>query len=789
MPYILHVICASVVFYVVLLTQIKGDSNELSTWRDEPVQLVKPDIKHKKLMVVEENIQLLHEIRGPVATVAVVGKFHSGKSFLLNQLMRKSSGFGFQIGPTVKPQTMGIWMWGKPLEIRVNSTIEKLSVIFLDTEGFAANNISEHYDAKIFAVATLLSSYLIYNSVKIIDQSDIDYLEILARRTQLFALRSQLSKSEWTNDFNRDLLSFPPLMWVVQDFVQTTDGFSPTEWLKQLMDTHSRENEDYEISLLGIFNQIDCHTLFLPATKKKLLIDLSKATENDLTEDYKMERDLMTAQLFNNLKPKEKNEKPITGVELANLLRILVTAANEGSLSDVPTRWIAFTQHLQTTATEDCLKFYDGELNLLHNQSAGQPIIPQAFKDWHNHSSEKTLNLLGYLLHGLDDALASSRNDLLMLMNQKFDKAFELNEKKIKLKCSELQAKFILISEEKYSELQLPIPSYELKRAIVITSSEVLGSFIKEMNLLISPEATDTQMKNLKLSMNNLGDSFQLRNNKAIEEFLNSAANKAKKKFEELTNIDCDEPQIPKSLNELIRTSTEHSVQLFKQMTEKYHEETSYSAFQALFKESLAETGKKIEQRNEALVIIKAGKRMKENVNYMEVQTSSEFISLPVQNAEFESRLKAVSREALVKFSQAMDDYKSYKAVLEEQTLKLKKQLDGIAEQRRKENVEAFTKEVSGPLKVAKDVIKLSADKYNTEFSLKQYMRKVCLLNLNEGKASSWPFELRIQIIDHFFQSDKELDEILKSRSGLWSSVVGFFQWILWVVGIAGDFK
>ena len=56
-------------------------------------------------------------------------------------------------------------------------------MIFLDTEGiilvrnvvdyldhllgFAANNISESYDAKIFAVSTLLSSYLIYNSVKV----------------------------------------------------------------------------------------------------------------------------------------------------------------------------------------------------------------------------------------------------------------------------------------------------------------------------------------------------------------------------------------------------------------------------------------------------------------------------------------------------------------------------------------------------------------------------------------------------------------------------------------------
>ena len=39
--------------------------------------------------------------------------------------------------------------------------------VYIFNAGFAASNISESYDAKIFSVATLLSSYLIYNSVKV----------------------------------------------------------------------------------------------------------------------------------------------------------------------------------------------------------------------------------------------------------------------------------------------------------------------------------------------------------------------------------------------------------------------------------------------------------------------------------------------------------------------------------------------------------------------------------------------------------------------------------------------
>ena len=83
---------------------------------DKPLQLVRPDpLLHKRLVLVEENVKHLHFIKGAVAVVVVVGKFHSGKSFLLNQLMGKQKGFG--IGPSVKPQTMGIWMWGKVEEV------------------------------------------------------------------------------------------------------------------------------------------------------------------------------------------------------------------------------------------------------------------------------------------------------------------------------------------------------------------------------------------------------------------------------------------------------------------------------------------------------------------------------------------------------------------------------------------------------------------------------------------------------------------------------------------------
>ena len=100
---------------------------------ERPLQLVRPDpTKHRKLELVAQNVKHLYHINTAVAVVAVVGKFHSGKSFLLNQLMGKP-GTGFTIGPTVRPQTMGIWMWGK-VHININRCVRALGGKFSKLE-------------------------------------------------------------------------------------------------------------------------------------------------------------------------------------------------------------------------------------------------------------------------------------------------------------------------------------------------------------------------------------------------------------------------------------------------------------------------------------------------------------------------------------------------------------------------------------------------------------------------------------------------------------------------------
>ena len=65
----------------------------------EPIQLVGSDGKGG-LTISKAGLDVLNKLDSSVHVVSVVGKFHTGKSFLLNQLMGLGSGMGFSVDLT-----------------------------------------------------------------------------------------------------------------------------------------------------------------------------------------------------------------------------------------------------------------------------------------------------------------------------------------------------------------------------------------------------------------------------------------------------------------------------------------------------------------------------------------------------------------------------------------------------------------------------------------------------------------------------------------------------------------
>ncbi|GAB1288183.1 Guanylate-binding protein 1 [Apodemus speciosus] len=126
----------------------------------------------EQLVVNQEALEILSAIEKPVVVVAIVGLSRTGKSYLMNKLAGKQK--GFSLGSTMQSQTKGIWMWCLPHPQKAEHTL-----VLLDTEGLEDIEKSDNQnDCWIFALAVLLSSTFIYNSIGTISQQGMDQLHI-----------------------------------------------------------------------------------------------------------------------------------------------------------------------------------------------------------------------------------------------------------------------------------------------------------------------------------------------------------------------------------------------------------------------------------------------------------------------------------------------------------------------------------------------------------------------------------------------------------------------------------
>ena len=85
---------------------------------------------------------------------------------------------GFPVGPSIQPCTKGLWLWQEifyaPTDIE-----RETPIIIIDTEGLGAMDEDENHDTKIFLLAILLASLLVFNSVGSIDENALTNLSLV----------------------------------------------------------------------------------------------------------------------------------------------------------------------------------------------------------------------------------------------------------------------------------------------------------------------------------------------------------------------------------------------------------------------------------------------------------------------------------------------------------------------------------------------------------------------------------------------------------------------------------
>jgi hypothetical protein len=186
------------------------------------------DDSETKFVVHEAAKRVLRACKGKICVIAIAGLYRTGKSFLVNRIVGQQS--GFVVGPTVEACTKGIWMWGRPIETTLRDG-SKASVIVLDTEGIGGTNATTQHDARVFSLATLLCSHLIYNSLGSISEDAISNLSFIANLTKHIHVSSQSGGAVSTTEEGGEGIPeddadpgaefsafFPSFWWVVRDF-------------------------------------------------------------------------------------------------------------------------------------------------------------------------------------------------------------------------------------------------------------------------------------------------------------------------------------------------------------------------------------------------------------------------------------------------------------------------------------------------------------------------------------------------------------------------------------------
>nr|AAI39510.1 Si:ch211-250m6.1 protein [Danio rerio] len=324
---------------------------------DKPVCLIDTG-SDGKLCVQQAALQVLQQIQQPVVVVAVVGLYRTGKSFLMNRLAGKRTGFA--LSSNIKPKTEGIWMWCVPHPTKAGT-----SLVLLDTKGLGdVEKGDSKRDTYIFSLTVLLSSTLVYNSRGVIDNKAMEELQYV---TELIE-HIKVTPDEDADDCTAFAKFFPHFIWCLRDFTLELklDGKDLTEdeyleFALKLRPGTLKKVMMYNLPRECIQKFFPCRTCFTfpsPTTpeKRSILESLSPA---ELDPEFLEVTKRFCKFVFDRSEVKQlKGGHTVTGRVLGNLTKMYVDTISSGAVFCLENAVIAMAQIENEAATQEGLEVY-----------------------------------------------------------------------------------------------------------------------------------------------------------------------------------------------------------------------------------------------------------------------------------------------------------------------------------------------------------------------------------------------------------------------------------------------
>ncbi|XP_073705733.1 guanylate-binding protein 2 [Garra rufa] len=459
-----------------------------------PVCLIENDEKGK-LHVKKEAKDILDGINQPVVVVSVVGLYRTGKSYLMNRLAGKQSGFA--LGSTIESKTKGIWMWCVPHPKKEGHTL-----VLLDTEGLGDIEKGDaKHDTWIFCLAVLLSSTLVYNSLGVIDNMALEKLHYVTELTENIRVKAEVGQHE---DESADFMRvFPSFVWAVRDFtlelkrgdkVITSDEY--LEGALKLKSGSSRETEQYNLPrrcLRHFFAVRKCFVFPRPAGTQNMR-RMEQLTEKELDSEFLEQANTFCNYVYNNSEPKTvTGGRAVTGTALGNLAEVYVEAIRSGNVPCLENAVMSLAKIQNVRAEDEALQLYMTEILSM----AELPMCPEKLSDIHKIAEKKSIEV--FITMSFNDNDQIYQKELMAKIHNEYQDMCQQNYEASRMQCEEVQRDVFDKMEKSFSNglyfkpggyrqyrdtLTELTNDYRARTRTQIMSEEVLSTYLREKEKL-----------------------------------------------------------------------------------------------------------------------------------------------------------------------------------------------------------------------------------------------------------------------------------------------------------------
>ncbi|CAO2600299.1 Guanylate-binding protein 1 [Lemmus lemmus] len=311
-----------------------------------------------QLVANQEALRLLSAIKKPMVVVAIVGLYRTGKSYLMNKLAGKKSG---EI------------LSGLHSAVSYQGDLDVVCASSPEGKGLGDVEKGDNQnDCWIFALAVLLSSIFVYNSMGAINQQALDQLHYVTELTDRIRTRSSPDQEE-LEDSDEFVSFFPDFVWTLRDFSLELkvngEPISPDEYLEnslKLIQGQKEKEKELNLPRLCIrkfFPKKKCFVFERPVQGKKLG-QLESLQDEDLDSDFVEQVTEFCSYVFSSPKVKMLSGGiKVNGPRLKSLVVTYVSTICGGGLPCMENAVLALSQIENAAAVQKAIAHYDQQMS------------------------------------------------------------------------------------------------------------------------------------------------------------------------------------------------------------------------------------------------------------------------------------------------------------------------------------------------------------------------------------------------------------------------------------------